>query len=108
MGQFNTCRFCRRTSLDSGNDMVKYGTRAYAHFKCYLDAGKTLDPLSAWKVGLFPYFLLKERGLLDHPKVKEAQQLAVERPTPGNVFDQRTADRIDGYDRDDLGESPDY
>ncbi len=23
-------------------------------------------------------------------------------------FDSRTADRIDGYDRDDLGESPDF
>lgn len=28
------------------------------------------------------------------------------RPAPRQ--DQRTADRIDGYDRDDLGESPDY
>jgi hypothetical protein len=55
--------------------MVKYGTRHYAHFRCYLDAGKTLDDLAAWKVGLFPFFLLKDRGLLDHPKVKEVAHL---------------------------------
>jgi len=105
MGQYNTCRFCKKSSLDSGDDMVKYGTRAYAHFKCYLDAGKTLDPLHAWQVGQFPYMLLKERGLLEHPKVKEAEQVARD---VRDVTDQRTADRIDGYDRDDLGESPDY
>jgi hypothetical protein len=27
---------------------------------------------------------------------------------PVKVNDRRNADRIDGYDRDDLGESPDY
>jgi hypothetical protein len=106
MRQYNNCRFCKKSTLESSNDMVKYGTRHYAHFRCYLDAGKTLDQLSVWKVGLFPYFLLKEKGLLDHPQVKAAQQLIG--PTPGNVFDQRNADKIDGYDRDDLGESPDY
>jgi hypothetical protein len=29
-------------------------------------------------------------------------------PGPGPKAEQRIADRIDGYDRDDLGESPDY
>jgi hypothetical protein len=76
MTQYNTCRFCKKSSLDSSEDMVKYSTRHYAHFKCYLDAGKTLDQLSAWKVAHFPYFLLKEHNLLDHPKVKAA--LAIE------------------------------
>jgi hypothetical protein len=72
---FNTCRFCQKSSFDSGDDMVKYGVRHYAHFRCYLDAGKSLDDLAAWKVGQFPFFLLKDRGLLDHPKVKQAEKL---------------------------------
>lgn len=67
--RFNTCRFC--DDFMSQN-LVKYGTRHYAHFKCYLDAGKSLDDLPDWQIGLFPFFLLKERGLLDHPKVKQA------------------------------------
>lgn len=71
----SNCRFC-----DDWRDqrMVKYGARHYAHFKCYLDAGKTLDELPAWKVGEFPYRLLKERGLLDHPKVAEACAVATD------------------------------
>jgi len=28
--------------------------------------------------------------------------------TENQLGDNRTADKIDGYDRDDLGESPDY
>lgn len=57
---FNTCRFCD----DRNQSMVKYGPRHYAHFKCYLDAGKKIEDLSPWQIRLFPYFLLKERGLL--------------------------------------------
>lgn len=53
------CRFCS----DRGQKLVKYGTRHYAHFKCYLDAGKSLEDLHAWQVGEFPFRLLKERGL---------------------------------------------
>jgi hypothetical protein len=56
----NTCRFCKKMLPE-----VKYGTRHYAHFDCYLDAGKPLDALSQWQIKKFPYFLLKERGLLD-------------------------------------------
>jgi hypothetical protein len=56
----DTCRFCDNRD----QAMVKYGTRHNAHFKCYLDAGKSLDDLHAWQVRQFPYFLLKERGLL--------------------------------------------
>jgi hypothetical protein len=58
---FNTCRFCD----DRDQSMVKYGTRHYAHFKCYLDAGKKLTDLHSWQARQFPYRLLKERGLLD-------------------------------------------
>jgi hypothetical protein len=61
MGYCN-CRFCKGYSTD-GAGMVKYGVRHYAHFKCYLDAGKTLDDLHAWQVGEFPFRLLKEHGL---------------------------------------------
>jgi hypothetical protein len=57
-----TCRFCKESSFDT-DKMVKYGVRHYAHFKCYLDAGKSLDDLHSWQVGQFPYRLLKERGL---------------------------------------------
>jgi hypothetical protein len=69
---FNTCRFCS----DRNQSMVKYGTRHYAHFKCYLDAGKSLSDLHAWQLRSFPYFLLKERGLLDTVKqlLEAAQQ----------------------------------
>ncbi len=58
---FNTCRFCDSKMSD---DLVKYGTRHYAHYECYLDAGKPLDALPKWQVEKFPYFLLKDRGLL--------------------------------------------
>jgi hypothetical protein len=73
MGYCN-CRFCKKSSFD-GDDMVKYGVRHYAHFKCYLDAGKTLDTLSAWQANNFPYFLLKDRGLLSHPKLRRTKVL---------------------------------
>lgn len=61
MAQFNNCRFCQ----DPDQSMVKYGVRHYAHFHCYLDAGKSLDDLHAWQIRQFPYFLLKKRDLLD-------------------------------------------
>ena len=53
------CRFCDNRS----EARLKYGTSHYAHFKCYLDAGKKLSDLHAWQVGEFPFRLLKERGL---------------------------------------------
>ena len=65
-----TCRFCK--SWKDEDHMVKYSVRHYAHFDCYLDAGKSLDDLWPWQVKKFPYLLLKGRGLLDHPKLKEA------------------------------------
>ena len=57
---FNSCRFCD----DPDQAMVKYGVRHYAHFKCDLDAGKSLNKLPDWQKHKFPYQLLKERGLL--------------------------------------------
>ena len=63
MAQFNTCRFCDNFM---SQDLVKYGARHYAHYDCYLDAGKSLFDLRAWQVAKFPYFLLKKRGLLNH------------------------------------------
>jgi len=62
-----TCRFCKQWH---GN-MIQYATRHYAHFHCYLDAGKSLDDLHSWQVRQFPYFLLKNRDLLNHPKLKD-------------------------------------
>ena len=61
MSNYNNCRFCGEWR----GDKVKYGVRHYAHFKCYLDAGKDLFVLSRWQVDEFPYLLLKERGLLE-------------------------------------------
>jgi hypothetical protein len=61
MAKFNTCRFCDDYM---SQDLVKYGTRHYAHPKCYLDAGKPLADLHKWQIEQFPYFLLKDRGLL--------------------------------------------
>jgi len=68
----NTCRFCNGAEYsDAQIRMVKYGVRHYAHFKCYLEAGKSLDDLHSWQVREFPYRLLKEHGLLKHPKLME-------------------------------------
>jgi hypothetical protein len=68
-----TCQFCKES--DSQDNLVKYGVRHYAHFKCYLDAGKTLDTLHAWQVGKFPFFLLRDRGLLDEAEVIKAAKI---------------------------------
>jgi hypothetical protein len=65
---FNTCRFCD----DRDQSMVKYGVRHYAHYRCYLDAGKSLDDLHPWQARQFPYRLLKERGLLSSAALREA------------------------------------
>lgn len=56
-----TCRFCK--SWRDEERMVKYGVRHYAHFHCYLDAGKSLEVLPDWQIIKFPYRLLKDRGL---------------------------------------------
>ena len=59
--RISTCRFCGGWQ----DDKVKYAVRHYAHFDCYLDAGKKLEDLHAWQIREFPYRVLKDRGLLD-------------------------------------------
>lgn len=68
MSDYNHCRFCKEWR----GDKVKYGVRHYAHFKCYLDAGKSLDDLHAWQLRQFPYRLLKDRGLLEYAEKRVA------------------------------------
>lgn len=63
MSDFRNCRFCGKHDDDS--KMVKYGVRHYAHYSCYLDAGKLLNDLHGWQVGQFPCRILKDHGLLD-------------------------------------------
>jgi hypothetical protein len=46
-------------------DLVKYGTRHYAHPRCYLEKGKPLADLPTWALESFPYFVLKDFGKLD-------------------------------------------
>lgn len=58
-----TCRFCK--SWKDEDSMVKYGVRHYAHFRCYLEAGKKLSDLRGWQVSKFPFVLLKEKELLE-------------------------------------------
>lgn len=69
-----TCRFCK--SWKDEDRMVKYGVRHYAHFECYLDAGKSLDGLHDWQIIAFPAVLLKERGLMPVAKAAYARERA--------------------------------
>ena len=68
---YHHCRFC-----DDWRDqgLVKYGARHYAHYRCYLDAGKPLSALSKWQIDEFPYFLLKDRGLLPEAEALNTEQ----------------------------------
>jgi hypothetical protein len=67
-----TCRFCK--SWRDPDKMVKYGVRHYAHFACYLDAGKPIEELSDWQIVAFPARLLKERGLLSIAEAAYARE----------------------------------
>lgn len=60
----STCRFCKRQSI-GGVKMVKYGVRHYAHYGCYLDAGKKLADLKAWQIEQCPWHVLRVRGLTE-------------------------------------------
>lgn len=60
MSDWNTCRFCKKSEAG----LLKYNVRHYAHPRCYIDAGKSLAELRPWQLKSFPYFLLKEKGLL--------------------------------------------
>jgi hypothetical protein len=71
--RWNSCRFCKGPMVPS-DELVKYGTRHYAHPRCYFDAGKPLAALPLHEIEKLPYFLLKERGLLD-----QAQELTKRR-----------------------------
>lgn len=71
-----TCRFCK--SWKRENDMIKYGVRHYAHFECYVDAGKHLRKLHGWQVRQFPKPLLERFGLLDEAKAVIARDDATE------------------------------
>ncbi len=63
--RLNTCRFCSEM-MSSG--LIRYGSRHYAHPRCYLDAGKRLEDLNRFQVEQFPFMLLKERGLTDEAR----------------------------------------
>lgn len=71
-----TCRFCK--SWKDEDRMVKYGVRHYAHFDCYLEAGKPLSDLHGWQLGQFPRSLLKEHGKLDETKTLIAESDAAD------------------------------
>lgn len=58
-----TCRFCGKQDHAGAVTMVRYGIRHHAHYRCYLEAGKSLADLHPWQVGMFPFRLIKERGL---------------------------------------------
>lgn len=64
----NICRICK--AHDRYDRLVKYSTRHYAHFDCYLSAGKPLSALPKIEVGRFPVRLLREQHLL-----REAEQI---------------------------------
>lgn len=57
-----TCRYCKQ---DNRERMVKYGTRHYAHFACFLELKGTegLKDLHAWQLRQFPWILVKEKGI---------------------------------------------
>lgn len=59
----HTCRFCSK--MIQHYEGVKYGTRHYAHFACYLDAGKPLGDLHKWQIEGFPFRLIQDRGLME-------------------------------------------
>lgn len=58
------CTICKTHEHDEDR-LLKHSVRHYAHFKCWLDAGRGLETLKPWQVGKFPFRLLKERGLLE-------------------------------------------
>jgi hypothetical protein len=85
------CRFCHGRTDEY--ELVHYGTRLYAHPECYLKAGKKLDDLTVGQIGRFPYSVLEQRGLLDHPKCLEFKGRAAAASGNGAT----TADCFDGH-----------
>ncbi len=76
----STCRFCGE--IVRGGDGVKYAVRHYAHFACYLDAGKRLEDLHEWQIKRFPWKVLRNRNLL-----ALAEGLTEPDPDPENIYD---------------------
>lgn len=66
-----TCRFCKESDCDGTDTMVKYGVRHYAHYRCYLDAGRLLSDLHDWQIVHFPLKALTEFGLLDEAQAAQ-------------------------------------
>lgn len=62
-----TCRLCK--GYDDASRLLKYGTRHYAHPRCYFAAGRSIDGLHEWQIRNIPYLVLKEFGVLKHPRV---------------------------------------
>jgi hypothetical protein len=83
---FNQCRFC-----DDWRDqnLIKYGTRHYAHAKCLLDH-RRLNELAYYHIEQMPFRLLKDRGLME-----EAEQLIKAKHVPKSNREKRL-DKIFG------------
>ena len=60
----STCRFCKDWRNDN---KVKYGTRHYACYRCYLEHkdAREYEALPDWQKLRFPYRLIVEFGLTD-------------------------------------------
>jgi hypothetical protein len=66
---YRICRLCGEEGNADGYDphtprpwqLVRYGSRHYAHPACYLKAGKPLRDLSTWALQSFPWPLIVER-----------------------------------------------
>lgn len=57
----NTCRFCKT----SGEPLIKYGVRHYAHARCMLTVwgADTWDRLHLWQLENFPFRIAQRAGL---------------------------------------------
>lgn len=62
---WHVCRRCRKSSYCASVDMVQYSTRHWMHKACYIASGKPLSNLSPEQLEGFPFFALKEAGVLD-------------------------------------------
>lgn len=72
----NTCRFCKEQGFED-RDFVRYGLRHYAHWQCFLDAGRSLADLSKFQRGRVPLWMLRNnpglREILDEANAKDDQ-----------------------------------
>lgn len=65
MPSFPSMQSCRLCHSDMQHyEGVKYSRRHYAHFTCYLDAGKPLSDLHKWQIEGFPFRVIRDRGLM--------------------------------------------